>query len=843
MPLIGLRSGWCARGPVGNLSRSKNREEAPGPVFLLSFRSMIDARERFHRVHPTVENQAHVARRASVALLSSGEVIYPPIMGLHTEHTEDTDGALDQSTRSKRPKIFRLALKVALAGCLVDIFLLSYLGMSGYRVGSYIGSWRLLLLALGVFLIVPLAWILLSALLRWFGGSDWPHALENGVRPFLASLVLLAYLPQLFFSIPYLGRWAMAAAALTFVLLTLLELRRIPAFSRMLRPVISAAGMVAVILLLGFLVSGRVWRHSEPGPLKTSQEPAKWDDSSVVSGAMPTWVDSQGSPLVAHRLSHGGISRPVVRIPSSGIELTPTFQGSVGFLDLRISLLPEYDGTWLFTLTVDEQQSSATERVSCSSGSWCDARIVLDGKPVDFDQVTVHIAPHPSGKAQKGQTVFLSLPEISVHRQADDLNVLLISLDTLRADHLGTYGYQRSTSPEIDTLSGESTVFLQAIASAPWTGPSHMSMLTGLLPSEHGIVGVKAEALSKRLSIEHGTLAEVLKRAGFATAAFTGGGYVSPEVGFGRGFDRYDVIRTTRNHRSVDLQVGAAIDWISDHRRDRFFVFLHTFEVHAPHNHGAFVRHRDGYGSDLKQQTIDAYDSGISYTDQSIGKLVDALERMDLLDDTLVVLTSDHGEEFGGHFPWLERIGSHTIAMCNHVLHVPLIVRHPRFLPLEGERRIPQYVSLVDLPATLLECLGEPITLPGTSFAEALQRGEWPEGRTPTAVFAESGSHFPPERKAVIFDGWKYVRVTDTAREGWLGSPAHLAEEQLFDLRNDPGERHNLVEENPPALERARELILDLLAGLPEHQPAEIGAEPQIDEEQEEQLRALGYVD
>ena len=284
-------------------------------------------------------------------------------------------------------------------------------------------------------------------------------------------------------------------------------------------------------------------------------------------------------------------------------------------------------------------------------------------------------------------------------------NVILISIDTLRADHLGCYGYPKPTTPEIDVFRRDAALFEQAIAHAPSTLPSHASIFTSLLPSHHGAsvansFGVDSEAV---------TLTEILKAEGYATAAFNGGLQLDPIYGLDRGFDVYDAVRPSVASADLvvdpvdmfDHAVDEAIHWIENieiNRRERFFLFLHTYELHHPYTPtpealesiGAdydgslpkdisvdlLRRINDGdvelEPGDL-EHIISSYDAELRSVDTAFGRLIDFLREEDLYADAIIVFTSDHGEEFG------ERgfVGWHAHTLYDELLRVPLLVKLP----------------------------------------------------------------------------------------------------------------------------------------------------------------------
>jgi arylsulfatase A-like enzyme len=329
---------------------------------------------------------------------------------------------------------------------------------------------------------------------------------------------------------------------------------------------------------------------------------------------------------------------------------------------------------------------------------------------------------------------------------------ILISIDTLRADHLGCYGYRRPTSPFLDSLAQRATLFEEAYAQFPSTLVSHMSMLTGLHPREHGVFP-PASVLSPKVEI----LPQVFQRNGFRTAGFTEGGFVSGRYGFRRGFDKF-VSRERTHRRQVEQTFHRGVRYLEKLQPDdRFFLFLHTYAVHAPYD--APPRYRELFwpgapppgaipptgpeltrqnlmGKPLPRPVVDwleaLYDAGIRQTDEVLQRFFADLDRLGLADEVTVVITADHGEEFLDH-----GLFNHT-QLYRETMHVPLLVVHP---DQKTAVRHGGIVQLLDLPPTLYELarlqpggrlsgaslarlLGSPLApLPGTAWTEA-QDGE-----------------------------------------------------------------------------------------------------------------------
>lgn len=425
-------------------------------------------------------------------------------------------------------------------------------------------------------------------------------------------------------------------------------------------------------------------------------------------------------------------------------------------------------------------------------------------------------------------------PEVtSAERTRGGPNVLLISLDTLRADRLSLYGNPRPTSPRIDAWARERGItFATTVAQAPWTLPSHVSMLTGLEALRHG-VNYNSPAPA---SLEF--VAERFRQAGYSTVAITGGGWMSPEYGFSQGFDRYAYWPRGDGEQELRSNMDRLLAWLTAHRDRRFFALFHTYEPHAPYEprQPYFDRFYDGplkdrvdavewrpprpnsgvverrveftWGSQADEpappegetlELVDAlYDAGVAYTDAQIGRLLRRLQELELTDRTIVVVTSDHGEALGEH----GRLQGHGYTY-DHNLLVPLVISAP---DLESAATtVEPQVRSVDLAPTLLELAGlAPLPgIDGRSLVPVL-RGE---RRT---IGAPAWSYAPKGNWGVVLrvdDRLKY-RLNDAPWPGLRGT------ESLYRIDEDPGELHDVAERDPEA-ERLRRRVLMRVASSP----------------------------
>ncbi len=431
-------------------------------------------------------------------------------------------------------------------------------------------------------------------------------------------------------------------------------------------------------------------------------------------------------------------------------------------------------------------------------------------------------------------------------------NVLLVSIDSLRRDHLHCYGYRRETSPTIDGLARDGALFRTVVSPTSWTLPAHLTLLTSLPPEVHGVV---VDAM--RLATRSPMLAEVLREAGWATAGFVSGAYLDAIYGFSRGFDLYDDYSLVRSSprfsgRSVTSPALAeqVTEWLrrwQETGRERpFFLFLHMFDVHydyeppppydrlfdsdysGPLREDQF-RHSSGIPDHMSPRDLEhliaLYDGEIRFTDHHLGRILEQLREIGVFDDTIVAVTSDHGDEFFEH----GQVG-HRQSLYDELVLVPLVVRYPRRVP--AGRVVDGQVRLMDIAPTLLSLAG--VTAPDFGVVGA---GRHDGGQDLTPALAVGAQ--PPELAAfgdlegklasIRAGGFKYLR----------GKPG--PGEEIYDLRIDPAERRNLLGELRSA---ARSLGERLARWRTESETLRVGqsAVVAIDAEHRARLRSLGYV-
>ncbi len=454
-------------------------------------------------------------------------------------------------------------------------------------------------------------------------------------------------------------------------------------------------------------------------------------------------------------------------------------------------------------------------------------------------------------------------------------NVLLITVDTLRADHLASYGYPRATSPAIDALAAEGVRFDQPAVQWPKTGPSFASIFTATYPKDNGIV----RQIGIPLPFEFRTVAEVLQGHGYQTLAVVANGAVASEFNFHQGFDNY--LETWKlgaaERQGEDPNGAAAVTRVAKSvlgklARDRpYFAWIHYLDPHFPYAPPASwggryagdswydpstkieihaesrQRQMVGIGS---EQVLDGrdelafyvarYDAEIAYTDAQIGDLLAFLRQRGLLDNTLTVFTSDHGESLGEHYYFFDH-GRFGFETC---LRVPLVFHFPGVLKPRVDRGP---VELIHLAPTLLEAAGvaleEGVWMQGRSLSSRLF-GRVEPGEAPRLAYAEAGYATGGQWQRIVRDGrFKLIYAPTREENRWIGGvDVPFA---LYDLESDPGETTNVADSHPEDLERLQRLLSRWTAAEPfplRVDPASAEGHAEMDAETRALLKALGYL-
>lgn len=430
-------------------------------------------------------------------------------------------------------------------------------------------------------------------------------------------------------------------------------------------------------------------------------------------------------------------------------------------------------------------------------------------------------------------------------------NIILISIDTLRADHLGCYGYSKygkNISPNIDKFSNEGLLFKNCIAQSPWTTPSHASMFTSLIPSHHW-ASIKERPILKSVI----TLGEFFRNNYYSVISYNGGAQVDEEYGFGRGFNLYNSSKKEAEHQYFDNVVKDIMQWVKsrNNNKGKFFWFLHSYEIHHPYTpHKEFLKQLetnyegalpDNISIELlekinsdeikidkndREHIISTYDAEIMSVDNAFGLLVDFLKENNLFDNTLIIFTSDHGEEFNEH----ATMGWHGHSLYDELLHVPLIIKFPNS-KYKG-RVINEMVRSIDILPTLLDWVG----FDKLDYFEGVSLMPLIEGKE----FAEELFTVSQRYATEGFDGKERAgeMISSIRIEKWK-----WYDKKLFDLESDPLESKDVSRKYPKVTKFLENKLNEIINSnkLPKSK-SEKEEKVKIDKQLEKQLKALGYL-
>lgn len=463
---------------------------------------------------------------------------------------------------------------------------------------------------------------------------------------------------------------------------------------------------------------------------------------------------------------------------------------------------------------------------------------------------------------------------LACRRPAEPVNIVLISIDSLRADHVGAYGYAPRTSPTLDRLAADGALFENSVAESSWTLPTHITMLTGLSTLAHGVDHFVGSRLEESVT----TLAERLRDAGYVTLGVYSGPYLHPYFGFGKGFETYlgvleelpaaeqpsytggseieqrIMAANARSHRSITSPeiTERAINFLHAFGDKRFFLFLHYFDVHydyippedlwrkfdpdyegtvtgEKYNRNSAI-HPDMDAEDLRH-VIALYDAEILYTDRYIGRFVDALDAAGLSDETLIVVTSDHGDEFFEHGN-----KGHARTLYDEVILVPLIARLPGRIP--AGLRVSEQVRHLDIAPTLLSFAGLEVDLEGEDLREPLTAGGGFPSPGAVSTLRRNGHWL-----SLRVPGIKYL----------VHREASSVTERVHDLRRDPGEQQPVFRTGEVGRPYVPDRRIDELRArlhreelaaqvLRDHVDDSAHRDAELPEGLMEQLRSLGYL-
>ena len=544
----------------------------------------------------------------------------------------------------------------------------------------------------------------------------------------------------------------------------------------------------------------------------------------------------------------GGVSRRAVRLAAGARADWFVEVPKDASLAFGAATTSDGDGALEVATKSDRKAASQDMRVR---GAWSDHRIALSSLTGEVSRVRFRNA----GSAE------LALSDIRIVKKAGETitiekparNVIVLLIDTLRASKVSIYNPKtRVKTPALDAFAADGTVFERPQAPENWTKPSVASVLTSLHPATHG---TKKDA--SKLPKSALMLSEVYQKAGFETGSFIANGYVSNAFGFDQGWDHYtNYIRERRNTNASNV-FGEATSWIEKNKDKRFFAYIQTIDPHVPYDPPeAFLKIYDPapYNGQVKnrrthlmldeakknpkkytftkrdKEHIEAlHDGEISYHDEHFGKFLAKLRELGLEDDTIIVITSDHGEEFQEHGSW-----GHGHSVYQELLGVPLLFRWPGVIPAGA--RVGPVVSTTDIGPTVLEATGVPIPkeFEGHSLMGFI-RGDWPMG--PYVAFSDFLDH----RRVIRGGDWKLIIRGNLSQV-------------IFDLKRDPGEHNELDGRANPIAQRYLRTLHGQFLGAQDRGKwlaAATGAssEKRLSQEKQEmtpelcrQLVALGYI-
>jgi len=413
------------------------------------------------------------------------------------------------------------------------------------------------------------------------------------------------------------------------------------------------------------------------------------------------------------------------------------------------------------------------------------------------------------------------LEELMSPLDVSELNILFITLDTTRADHLGCYGYDRAETPNIDRLAETGILFKNATCQVPFTLPSHSSMFTGTYPFYHGVRDNGGFYLEQ----ERTTLAEVLKVHGMATSAFVGAFVVDSRWGLDQGidyyYDNFDFAKYKRiSLDSVQREGGEVIEaffeWFEENYQKKFFSWIHFYDPHTPYDPP------EPYKTRFSKWNWGLYDGEIAYVDELIGKVLDKLIEKDVLKKTLIVIVGDHGESLGQH-----KENAHGFFIYDAAISVPLIIH----LPSRNLRakKVNTRVETIDIMPTLLQILGLPLPseVQGKSLLPLILDKHSNQER-----FAYSETYYPR-----YHFGWSELKSLQNSRYKYIQAPRP----ELYDIVNDPNELTNIYRQEIKIGKQFEEKLNSLLEKMSAEGIEEKGPQ-KLDEEAMEKLMALGYV-
>ena len=532
------------------------------------------------------------------------------------------------------------------------------------------------------------------------------------------------------------------------------------------------------------------------------------------------------------------VTYPEVFVPADGaVELGIALAGAAAPLSVRIEarFVPLHDGP------------ERAHAVTVLAGSAVQhASVLLGGRAEGAGRLTLRISSADPARAGERVEIVDPLVRGVASVVARRPNVIVVTLDTVRADHLSLYGYHRPTTPFLASLASHARVFDAAYAQITNTRPSHFSLFTGRYSGDIGIWNNDGPPLPEREL----TLAEVLRSAGWRTGAVTSVGFLGPASGLGQGFEEMHVPRPGQHPLGAET-TRTALDFVRRHAGEPFFLWAHYFDAHLPYQPVPELRGLFWQGPPPSEESVDRtlippdffdglfvlphvqymtamYDASLRYLDDQMRALFATLESVGLLDETIVVVAADHGESLGEHGIFFVHAGLYETTV-----HVPLLIHAPRALARPG--RVAQVVENLDIPATVFALTGleQPASFRGTS----LMRDEPGDG---VAFFEHYGRFATGMRRGAIktIDARELKNHRDRVWPSlrlWYEAPSL----QMFDVARDPAEEHDLAPAQSEAMHESL-AILDAWRADRAHRAPIAG---RVDPKLTESLRALGYAE
>lgn len=541
-----------------------------------------------------------------------------------------------------------------------------------------------------------------------------------------------------------------------------------------------------------------------------------------------------------------------------GFLLESPYKGSNETINFQVAVEDLKGKKVLFNreLSSAKNKNIFSEKIDLSS---------YEKKKVEVSFITEKsLSEQEQGNGSESLPIWIN-PIIYKFPQEEKINIVLISLDTLRPDHLGCYGYRRNTSPNIDRLSQESVLFFNTYSTTSWTLPAHVSMLTSLDCLHHQVYYPR-----HRMEPETVTVADILRVNQLVCAGFTGGGYLSSKYGFSKGFDSYQEYKIYGNkalrYDEAEYIAEKACKWIQSNRDKNFFLFVHTYQPHEPYgnlssegkkflsenakwnkvNMGALLKEKGRFYTRFTDEEVKnivgLYDGEIRYTDLFLVKpLIEELKKSRLYDSTMIIITSDHGEEFNEHEAWL-----HDHSIYDEGIKIPLIIKFPHS-EYKG-KKIHEIVRITDIVPTILDHLNiktGSAEFDGQSLLPLIEQKE-KRNRVYVCDLALRDASIQSYPNLIAMNKQNYKLILN--REVRSPYVKRVSEKfrgmriELYDVNNDPNETKNLAHQN-----QYRDLCFQLLKHIGKiyeklDKSAKKKEEVVLDKNLRERLRALGYI-